>query len=186
MKEYYDYIKALHLIFIITWFAGLFYIPRLFIYILEAQKKPDLEKEILTSQFNVMTRRLWYIITWPSAILAIFFALILVYLVPIWLTQQWMVIKLVFAGLLLVYHLKTHSMFIDFKKGIYNYSSTFMRFWNEGATLILFSIVFLVSIKNSFHWIFGVLGIIGLGVLLVLGIRFYKRLNNKNKTDANS
>jgi len=74
----------------------------------------------------------------------------------------------------------------DFKKGIYNYSSTFMRFWNEGATLILFSIVFLVSIKNSFHWIFGVLGIIGLGVLLVLGIRFYKRLNNKNKTDANS
>jgi putative membrane protein len=182
--EYYDYFKALHLIFIITWFAGLFYIPRLFIYIIEAQKKSEIEKKILTTQLNIMTKRLWYIITWPSAILAIFFALILIFLVPIWLTQQWMVVKIIFAGLLLIYHFKTHSMYVDFKNEIYNYSGTFMRFWNEGATLILFSIVFLVSIKNSFNWIFGVLGLVGLGILLVLGIRFYKNLNNKN--DANN
>ena len=94
--EFYNYIKALHLIFIITWFAGLFYIPRLFIYILEAQNKSKLEKEILTSQFNIMTKRLWYIITWPSAILAISLGLILIYLVPTWLVQQWMIIKLIF------------------------------------------------------------------------------------------
>jgi len=181
LKEYYDYIKALHLIFIITWFAGLFYIPRLFIYIIEAQKKSEIEKEILTAQLNIMAKKLWYIITWPSSILAVFFALILIYLNPGLLTQQWMVIKLVFVGFLLIYHLKTHTIFIDFQRGIFNYTSTFMRFWNEGATLILFSIVFLVSIKNSFHWIIGVLGLIGLGVLLAMGIRFYKRLNNKNK-----
>ena len=114
MIEYYNYIKALHLIFVITWFAGLFYIPRLFIYILDAQKKPSIEKEILTNQLNLMSKRLWYIITWPSAILAIFFALILIYLVPSWLMQQWMLIKLVFAGLLIIYHLKTHSMYIEF------------------------------------------------------------------------
>ena len=184
MIEYYDYFKALHLIFIITWFAGLFYIPRLFIYIIEAQKKSEIEKKILTTQLNIMTKRLWYIITWPSAILAIFFALILIFLVPIWLTQQWMVVKIIFAGLLLIYHFKTHSMYVEFKNETYNYSGTFMRFWNEGATLILFSIVFLVSIKNSFNWIFGVLGLVGLGILLVLGIRFYKNLNNKN--DANN
>ncbi len=184
MIEYYDYFKALHLIFIITWFAGLFYIPRLFIYIIEAQKKSEIEKKILTNQFNIMTKRLWYIITWPSAILAILFAVILILLIPAWLTQQWMVIKIIFAGLLLIYHFKTHLMYVDFKNARYNYSSTFMRFWNEGATLILFSIVFLVSIKNSFNWIFGVLGLIGLGVFLTLGIRFYKNLNNKN--DANN
>ena len=115
MIEYYNYIKALHLIFIITWFAGLFYIPRLFIYILDAQKKSDLEKEILTTQLNLMSKRLWYIITWPSAILAIFFGIILIYLVPSWLMQQWMLIKLVFATLLVIYHLKTHSMYIEFK-----------------------------------------------------------------------
>ena len=117
MIEYYNYIKALHLIFIITWFAGLFYTPRLFIYILDAQKKPDLEKKILTTQLNLMSKRLWYIITWPSAILAIFFAVILIYLVPSWLMQQWMLIKLVFATLLIIYHLKTHSMYIEFKNG---------------------------------------------------------------------
>ena len=183
MIEYYDYIKALHLIFIITWFAGLFYIPRLFIYIIEAQEKPELERKIITIQLNIMTKKLWYIITWPSAILAIFFALILIYLVPTWLIQQWMIIKLIFAGLLIIYHLKTHLIYVDFKDGRYKYSSTFMRFWNEGATLILFSIVFLVSIKNSFSWIFGVLGLLGLGILLVLGIRFYKNLN---KNDANN
>ncbi len=180
MIEYYDYIKALHLIFIITWFAGLFYIPRLFIYLIEAQNKSEIEKKILTTQLNIMTKRLWYIITWPSAILAILFALILIFLVPIWLTQQWMVIKIIFAGLLVIYHFKTHSMYINLMNGRYNYSSTFMRFWNEGATLILFSIVFLVSIKNSFNWIFGVLGLIGLGILLVIGIRFYKKVINKN------
>ena len=179
MIEYYNYIKALHLIFIITWFAGLFYIPRLFIYILEAQKKSDLEKEILTNQLNLMSKRLWYIITWPSAILAIFFGLILIYLVPSWLMQQWMLIKLVFAGLLIIYHLKTHSMYIEFNNGVYKYSSTFMRFWNEGATVILFSIVFLVSIKNTFSWIFGLFGLIGLIFILILGIRFYKRTKNK-------
>jgi len=177
--EYYNYIKALHLIFVITWFAGLFYIPRLFIYILEAQKKPSIEKEILTNQLNLMSKRLWYIITWPSAILAIFFALILIYLVPSWLMQQWMLIKLVFAGLLIIYHLKTHSMYIEFNNGVYKYSSTFMRFWNEGATVILFSIVFLVSIKNTFSWIFGLFGLIGLIFILIIGIRLYKRTKNK-------
>ena len=184
MIEYYDYIKALHLIFVITWFAGLFYIPRLFIYIIEAQKKSELEKNILTTQLNLMSKRLWYIITWPSAILAIFFALLLIIIVPVWLTQEWMVVKLIFVGLLLIYHFKTHSMYINIMNGNFKYSSTFMRFWNEGATLILFSIVFLVSVKNSFNWIFGVLGIIGLGLLLVLGIRFYKKFNKKN--DANN
>lgn len=183
MIEYYDYFKALHLIFIITWFAGLFYIPRLFIYIIEAQKKSEIEKEILTLQLNLMAKKLWYIITWPSAILAIIFALVLIYLVPIWLTQQWMIIKIIFVFLLLIYHLKTHSIYIDFQKGIFKYSSTFMRFWNEGATLILFSIVFLVSIKNSFNWIFGLIGLVGLGVLLSLGIRFYKKINRKNNAN---
>ena len=68
--EYYNYIKSLHLIFVITWFAGLFYIPRLFIYHIEAQEKPVPERTILSEQLKLMARRLWYIISWPSAILA--------------------------------------------------------------------------------------------------------------------
>lgn len=61
------------------------------------------------------------------------------------------------------------------------YSSNFMRIWNEGATLILFAIVFLAILKNSFHWIFGVVGILILGVLLILGIRLYKILRKKGE-----
>ena len=65
----FQYLKALHLIFMVTWFAGLFYIVRLFIYHVEADKKEDPEKTILTNQFKLMEKRLWYGITWPSAIL---------------------------------------------------------------------------------------------------------------------
>jgi len=72
MEQYFPYIKSLHLIFIITWFAGLFYIVRLFVYQIEASQKPSPEKEILVKQLKIMASRLWNIITWPSMILALF------------------------------------------------------------------------------------------------------------------
>ena len=100
LDPYYNYIKALHLIFVITWFAGLFYIPRLFIYHIEAHQKGSPEREILVKQMKLMAKRLWYIITWPSAILATFFALLLLYIIPSWLLQDWMHIKLFFVALL--------------------------------------------------------------------------------------
>jgi putative membrane protein len=71
--EYYFYIKSLHIIFVITWFAGLFYTPRLFIYFLEATQKKNPDRKILMNQFKIMIYRLWYIITWPSSILALDF-----------------------------------------------------------------------------------------------------------------
>lgn len=172
---YYNYFKALHLIFVITWFAGLFYLPRLFIYHIEATKKEAVARQILTDQFKIMSKRLWYIITWPSAILAVLFAVVLLVMVPSWLSQSWMWIKLVFVVLLIVYHLKTHQIFKQLQRDEIRYSSNFMRLWNEGATLILFSVVFLVVLKSNFHWIFGVLGLFGLAFLLLLGIRLYKK-----------
>ena len=180
MSEYYNYIKALHLIFVITWFAGLFYIPRLFIYHIEADGKSSPEREILTKQFKLMTKRLWFIITWPSAILATIFAIWLLLLFPAWLQQPWMHVKLGFVVLLIAYHLKNHQMFAQLQRDEIKYTSKFMRIWNEGATLILFAIVFLVILKNAFNWIFGVVGIIVLGILLMLGIRLYKRIRDKN------
>ena len=178
--EYYNYIKSLHLIFIITWFAGLFYQPRLFIYHIEASKKESPEKEILEKQLKLMARRLWYIITWPSAILATTFAVWLLILMPSWLSQSWMLIKLGFVLLLILYHLKTHQMFLQLQKNVINYSSVFMRLWNEGATLFLFAIVFLAILKSSIHWVFAFGGIIGLIVFLALGIKLYKKYRSKN------
>ncbi|BFP40940.1 CopD family protein [Flavobacteriaceae bacterium GF1] len=176
----YNYIKALHLIFVVTWFAGLFYIPRLFIYQIEADAKPSPEREILTRQLKLMTKRLWYIITWPSAILCTLFAIWLLILMPDWLEQPWMHVKLAFVVLLIVYHLRCHQMFKQLQRDEVKYTSHFMRIWNEVATLVLFAVTFLVILKNAFNWIYGVVGILVLGVLLMLGIRLYKRIREKN------
>lgn len=178
--EYYNYIKALHLIFVVTWFAGLFYIPRLFIYHIEAHAKPSPEREILSNQLKLMTKRLWYIITWPSAVLCILFAVWLLWIMPAWLQQPWMHVKLTFVLLLVFYHLKCHQMFKELQRDEVKYTSNYMRIWNEVATLVLFAVTFLVILKNAFNWIYGVVGIIVLGVLLMLGIRLYKRIREKN------
>lgn len=180
MGDYYNYIKALHLIFVVTWFAGLFYIPRLFIYHIEALEKPSPDREILANQLRLMTKRLWNIITWPSAILCISFAVWLLLLMPGWLSQPWMHVKLGFVLLLIIYHLRTHQIYRQLQKDDARYSSTYMRIWNEGATLVLFAVTFLVILKNAVNWIYGLAGLLLLAILLMLGIRLYKRIREKN------
>ncbi|QFZ54342.1 CopD family protein [Oceanihabitans sp. IOP_32] len=178
--EHYFYIKALHLIFIITWFAGLFYIPRLFVYQIEAADKPSPDKEILGKQLKLMAKRLWHIITWPSAILATLFGLVLFVINPSLLQQPWMHVKLVFVVLLFIYHFKTHQYFKQLQNDVIKKSSSFMRIWNEGATFILFAVVFLALLKNALNWVFGVVGIFVLGVLIMLGFKLYKNIRKKN------
>lgn len=178
--EYYFYIKALHLIFVITWFAGLFYIPRLFVYHIESSQKPSPEKEILTKQLKLMSKRLWSIIAWPSAILAVFFGVLLFYLNPYLIQNSWMQVKLGFIVLLIIYHLQTHVYYKQLQNDVVKKSSNFMRIWNEGATFILFAVIFLVLLKSAFNWIFGVLGIFILGLLLMLGFKVYKNIRNTN------
>jgi len=175
----YNYIKSLHLIFVITWFAGLFYIPRIFIYHIESSQKASPDKEILSTQMKLMAKRLWYIITWPSAILAIVFGLWLLVLAPIWIEQSWMHAKLGFVVLLIMYHIKTHLIFKELQKDQIKYSSNFMRIWNEGATLILFAVVFLVLLKNTLNMAYGMLGLVGLAILLMFGIKLYKRTRSE-------
>lgn len=177
---YYNYIKALHLIFVITWFAGLFYIPRLFVYQIEAFYKPSPEKEILGEQLKLMSKRLWYIITWPSAVLATLFAIWLLILRPDLFQQGWMHVKLLFVLLLFIYHYQTHVYFKQLQNGVVNKTSSFMRLWNEGATFILFAVIFLAILKNALNWIFGVVGLVVLAVLIMLGYKVYQNIRAKN------
>lgn len=183
--ELYNYLKSLHLIFVITWFAGLFYIVRLFVYQIEAAGMPSPDKEILQRQYKIMTYRLWYIITWPSAILASIFAFWMLFFTDLgkaWLQMPWMHVKLAFVFLLYIYHLKCHKIFRQLQNDEVRHTSNFMRIWNEGATLILFSVVFLVILKNAFNWIYGVIGIVVFSILLMLGVKFYKRIRQKNES----
>jgi len=174
------YIKALHIIFVVSWFAGLFYIVRLFIYFAEAEEKEETAKSILQTQYKLMSKRLWYIITWPSAILASFFAFWMLYLEPSYLLMPWMHVKLSFVLALYFYHAGCHKVFIQQQKGVVKYTSFKLRIWNEVATILLFAIVFLVVLKSTISWVWGVVGIILFGVLMMLGIKLYKNIRKKN------
>ena len=146
----YSYIKALHIIFVVTWFAGLFYTPRLFVYAVEANEKEDImERNILLKHLLVSQKRLWYGITNPSAILTLILGGSLFSFhypdVPHWL---W--VKVGFVLILYVYHIATHVIFKQQQNGIFKYSSDKMRLWNELPTLLLFTIVFQVILKDDF------------------------------------
>ena len=182
--DYYNYLKSLHLIFVITWFAGLFYIVRLFVYQIEANQKPSPEKGILQKQYKIMTYRLWYIITWPSAILASIFAFWMLFFTELgktWLQMPWMHVKLGFVFVLYLYHFKCHQIFKELQNDEVKYTTNFMRLWNEGATIILFAVVFLVILKNAVNWIYGVIGIVLFSVLIMLGFKFYKRIRERKE-----
>lgn len=179
--NYYDSLKALHIIFVVTWFAGLFYVVRLFIYHAETKAMPSQEKAVLQKQYKIMTKRLWTIITWPSAIITLVLA-ILILSTPLgstWLKQSWMHIKLGFVVLLYAYHFLCHTIYKQLQNNNIKYSSNQLRIWNEVATIILFSIVFLVVLKTTIGWVFGVAGILGLMIFLMLGIKLYKKIREK-------
>lgn len=175
------YIKSLHIIFIVTWFAGLFYIVRLFIYQREAMDKPEPDKTILGNQLKLMANRLWFIITWPSAIITLILGSIMIYQYPAMLELPFMHVKLTFVVLLYIYHFMCHKLYKQLQNDMKRYSSNQLRIWNEISTLILISVVFIIVLKNEFDWIKGTLGFFLVAVTLMIGIRIYKRIRNKNE-----
>jgi protoporphyrinogen IX oxidase len=181
----YNYIKALHIIFIVTWFAGMFYMPRLFIYSTEAGDLTEPAKTILRNQFAIMKRRLWYGITWPSAILTIILGT-WVMLLGNWHQQlfekagEWLLVKLIFVALLYAYFGSLHHIFRQQHKGSYKYSSNQLRIWNEVATVLLFAIVMLVVVKQSISLAYGLGALFTLIIVLMVAIRLYKRSREKS------
>jgi putative membrane protein len=170
-------VKALHIIFVVSWFAGLFYIVRLFIYHTEAQQKEAISRKILSEQFEVMEKKLWWIITTPAMVLTLIFGIWMIFLNPTYyLSAPWMHLKLAFVGMLLIYHFVCQKIMNDLKKGVFNWKSNGLRIWNELATLALVAIVFLVVMKDSFNWIKGTIGFFAVAIGLMLGIKMYKRL----------
>ena len=180
----YAYITAIHIIFIVTWFAGLFYMPRLFIYNTEAGEKTDAVKNALREQFGIMMKRLWYGITWPSAILTLIFGTTvmlqggwdkLIFLPA----GKWLLIKLVFVIFLYVYHFTLNKILNDQLRGIFTYSSQQLRIWNEVATIFLVAIVILATVKESMSFVWGLITLILFIALLMSAIRIYKMMRRK-------
>lgn len=173
------YLKAVHIVFIVTWFAGLFYMPRLFVYIVEAYNKSEPEQSIILKQLTMMASRLWYGITWPSAIITLGMGTALLINQPEWLQQGFMHVKLSLVFLLYGYHGSLQYLMNQTKKGKLKFSSQQLRLWNEVATLFLISIVFIIVLKDSLSMIWGLIGLLIITFLIMAGIKLYKNLRKK-------
>lgn len=182
----YVYIKALHIIFVVCWFAALFYIVRLFIYATEAQLKSDVEKNILTPQFLLMQRKLWFIIGWPSMIGTFVFGTWMLYENPGLLSMPWMWLKLILVGLLAIYHIECQRIFKKQREGKFNYTSFKLRLFNELATVFLVAIVFLAVVKSQNGLLWGLLGLIAFAAMLMLGVTLYKKNRLKQELKESS
>lgn len=179
----YNYLKALHIIFIVTWFSGMFYIVRLFIYAAEANQKKDSSRGVLVKQYNIMAKRLWLGITWPSAILTAIFGPLLLFQGP-WnesfAQQEWLHVKLGFVVLLYLYFYSLHRIYKQQQRNVFKVSPQRLRIWNEVATVFLVAIVMLAVVKNAMSWLWGLIGLIALMVVLMSAIKIYKAIRAKN------
>jgi protoporphyrinogen IX oxidase len=176
----YFYIKALHIIFVVTWFSGLFYIVRLFVYNREAADLAEPGRSILQKQFGIMIKRLWLGITWPSAILTLVLGMFTMFnghwdKVLLNVEGRWLLIKLCFVICLYIYHFTLHSIYRQQLKGIFRYSSQQLRIWNEVATIFLVAIVILATVKQTLSFLWALIGLAGFVIILMTAIRIYKR-----------
>ncbi len=172
----YEVLKALHIIFVVTWFSGLFYMVRLFVYHRESYDEDEFSQRVLQQQYKVMEKRLWYGIAWPSMVLALFFGIWMLIERPALLGRPFMHLKLGMVFLLMLYHVLDHYLFLLFQKDRVRYSGFKLRIWNEVATIFLVSIVFIVVLRDSIDWLWGTLGILIFALALYLAVLLYRRI----------
>ena len=162
---YYLYLKVFHIIGVIVWFAGLFYLGRLFVYHREADDRPEPERTTLKSQFSLMERRLYYGIAWPGLCISVVFGIALIFAsgFPVWLHA-----KLACVVVLVVYHLWCGHLRKLLLKENCSWNGKKFRLFNEIPILLLFSIVFIVVFKSAIPW--NALLLILAGLILLIGV----------------
>jgi putative membrane protein len=177
----YYWFKAFHIIGVVVWFAGLFYLVRLFIYHVEAQAEPEPAQSILKKQYSIMETRLYRIITTPGMIVTVAMAIALLVQMPAYLHDGWMHAKLGFVALLLGYHFYCGWLMKRLQRDECQWSSKQLRALNEAPTLLLVVIVMLVVFKNNLPadattWV-----IAGLVLLMAVTIQLYARKRRRDK-----
>lgn len=179
----YNHIKAIHIIFVTSWFAGLFYLPRLFVYHTEANNKPETERLILQSEYKRMQKVLFNAIMIPAMWLTILSGITMIYWTwwDSFVSYSWLHLKLGFVVGLIIYHLYCRKLILELRKDQFRFTGFQLRLFNEIATIFLFAIVFLVVLKNAIDWIWGIVGLIIFAVLIMSAVRIVKTIREKNK-----
>lgn len=174
MDKYYLYVLSVHIIFVVSWMAGLFYSVRLFIYHKEAEDRPELERNILKKEYERMELKLWNIITTPAMVLTLLAGILMIWIRPGLLQMPWLHVKLGFVIALLAYHFICQNIMKQLKQGHCQISSFRLRLWNEVATILLVAIVFTVVLKSAVDWVYGLIGLILFALVIMLAVKWYK------------
>lgn len=157
--------KALHIIGFTAWFAGLFYLPRLYIYYVENKNKA------VRSQLIIMMRRLLYGITYPAMLFTLIFGISLIVKQPVWLQQSWIHLKLCLVIFLIGYHHYLARIYKAIKINKLKTSSFKLRLINEIATLFLIAIVTLAVLRQSINYTYWISSVMILAVLFYLAVK---------------
>lgn len=181
MSDNYLIYKAIHVIFVVSYFAGLFYIVRLMIYHTETQQMEEPKKSILQDQYTYMEKKLWNVITAPALVILITMGLNMLYKNQGLLHMPWMKSKLGMISVLLIYHFWCWRTLKQIQNKVFKYTSVQLRMMNELATILLFVIVFAVIQKTDFgrDWYWSIVSFFGCGILLMLIVRLINRNNKK-------
>jgi putative membrane protein len=173
----YLFCKALHMVGFVSWFAGLFYIVRLFIYHVEAEGRAAPERAILQAQYALMERRLWRAITVPAMVITFLFGgrLAMIYVAPFPSIPAWLLVKFGLLALLLAYHFVCGRIRLQLLAGTCKWTSGGLRQWNEVATLLLVAIVMIAVFKTLFSALWGTLALVAFGIALALAVRLMRK-----------
>lgn len=175
--DYYLIVKAIHIIFMVSYFAGVFYIVRLFIYHTEVNTRVN--GKIVKDQFLIMEKKLWDIIIVPAGSIMLITGITMLWSNAGLLQQTWMHVKLLFVVCLFLYHGWIWRTLLQLKKDKFNYTSVQLRLYNEVATLILFVVVFAVTLKSYFlaYWYWVLISFFLIGIIIL----FIVKITNREK-----
>jgi putative membrane protein len=173
----YSILKSLHIIFVVSWFAGLFYLPRLLVYHAEAQSKEPNEKAILSAQFSKMEKLLFNAIMIPAMFLTWITGLILIYLAwwDSFASHTWLHLKLSFVVGITIYHFVCRHFIRQFQQGNFIISGPQLRMFNEIATILLVAVVFLVVAKNTLDMIYGLVGFVIFAIVIMTAVKIVRK-----------
>ena len=177
----YYWFKAFHLIGVVVWFAGLFYLVRLFVYHAEASEQPEPAQTILKNQYQIMEKRLYHIITTPGMVVTVAMAIALLTTEPEVLKDGWLHIKLAFVAALVIYHFYCGRIMRQLAAGKCNWSGQHFRALNEAPTVLLVAIVLLAVFKNNLPTDMTAWGIFGMIVVMAVTIQLYAKKRKRDK-----
>jgi protoporphyrinogen IX oxidase len=177
----YSWFKAFHIIGIVVWFAGLFYLVRLFIYHVEANQEPEPARTILKNQYQIMEKRLYNIITTPGMLLTVAMAIGLLTTEPEIFKQTWLHVKLGFVVLLLGYHHYCKRLMKQLAVDECRWSSQQLRALNEAPSLMLVVIVLLAVFKDNLPTDITVWVIVAMIIAMVATIQLYAKKRREDK-----